>query len=269
MGIPAKLSDYWLNLVRKNRIKLLCDWDYKKTKTSDTVFLLGSGPSAKTISPTGFARIKQHDSIGFNFWAAHEFVPSIYGWEGADIAGVLYADLEQKEEAYANIPIICFDCMIQGAADVDKVPEDLVRNMFVAETHFVDGDNRTMESYRASFSSMLAKGFFYPRDRIKTLCRRKSSGIFYLSLAVLMGYKNIILVGYDYNNGDYFHDHESLKKPSEHYPTEDPAQGIPVSSVFEAMYQAVIKPMGINLKVASQTSKLARFLPVCDTELAS
>ena len=52
--------------------------DLERYKQSDTIFILGSGSSINHISPARWKAIAQHDTIGFNFWPFHAFVPKLY-----------------------------------------------------------------------------------------------------------------------------------------------------------------------------------------------
>jgi hypothetical protein len=61
--------------------------DFKYKKTSDTLYILGSGPSINHLSSKCFSLIKEADSIGFNFWFAHEFVPSFYCFQHTRFGG--------------------------------------------------------------------------------------------------------------------------------------------------------------------------------------
>ena len=53
-------------------------WNLSSYKQSDTLFILGSGGSIATCSDKQWETIGKHDSIGFNFWLLHEFVPTYF-----------------------------------------------------------------------------------------------------------------------------------------------------------------------------------------------
>ena len=53
----------------------------KRYKTSDTLFILGSGPSICELNSKHFKIISDHDSIGFGFWCIHDFAPTYYMME--------------------------------------------------------------------------------------------------------------------------------------------------------------------------------------------
>ena len=50
----------------------------KESKTSDTIYVLASGPSVLDVTDEEWKHIKKHDSIGFNHWYVHSFEPTYY-----------------------------------------------------------------------------------------------------------------------------------------------------------------------------------------------
>lgn len=259
--VPAPLIDYWLRALYAGKVKPLSELDFSAYKKSDTVFILGSGPSVNELTEDELAFIKRHDSIGFNMWIAHDLVPTIYESEAPDDSGILYDLWHKRASDYANVPFIVFDCMTH-VIDLEKVPAIMRENMYVAETYFILGDNQNKESYKMHLQQMLNEGFFAPSNQISVLARRRSSGVLNLALALKMGYKNIILVGYDLRNYDYFHRFDALKHPEQVYPSEDGSKGVEASVVIEAIDEAVAQPMGVKISVASENSKLFPRFPL-------
>ena len=47
-------------------------------KTSDRIYILGSGESILDISKQEWDEINSHNSIGFNHWYVHDFEPTFY-----------------------------------------------------------------------------------------------------------------------------------------------------------------------------------------------
>src|ERR1700732_770880 len=82
----------------------LDELDLRKWQNSDTLFILGSGPSINQISSERWAAISHHDTIGFNFWLYHRFVPKIYFAEshilGMDLQGLAaYNSIAERRAA--------------------------------------------------------------------------------------------------------------------------------------------------------------------------
>ena len=66
-----------------------------KNKSSDRLFILGSGSSINKIK--FWDHIKQHDSIGFNYFLFHSFIPKFYIFEST------YKNNEQEYSAQLEI----------------------------------------------------------------------------------------------------------------------------------------------------------------------
>lgn len=67
-------------------------------RKSDTLFALGSGGSIAAYGDERWAHIRRHDSIGFNNWYLHAFLPDFYMYEGG---------IDQYADAFtANVPRI-------------------------------------------------------------------------------------------------------------------------------------------------------------------
>ena len=91
---------------RKFHIGSFEEIDLAKWKRSDFLFILGSGASINRISPERWKSIAQHDTIGFNFWPFHPFVPGMYFFEAIrtnTYAGKVFSEIARRRAAeYAN-----------------------------------------------------------------------------------------------------------------------------------------------------------------------
>jgi hypothetical protein len=68
-------------LIAKNGLQALSKLDVSQYKTSDTLYILGSGISIMDLNQEQWNVISSHDSIGFNSWMHHPFVPTYYCME--------------------------------------------------------------------------------------------------------------------------------------------------------------------------------------------
>ena len=59
-------------------IRRFIDLDLRALKRSDTLFVLASGSSINQILPARWDGMAQHDTVGFNYWPIHSFVPTMY-----------------------------------------------------------------------------------------------------------------------------------------------------------------------------------------------
>ena len=83
-------------------------------KKTDTLFILGSGASINELTQEQWGFIKQHDSVGFNNWVVHKFVPDFYMFEAVadneEASKVeikhFFHNLNIRSEEYKDITII-------------------------------------------------------------------------------------------------------------------------------------------------------------------
>ncbi|KKN09476.1 hypothetical protein LCGC14_1046170 [marine sediment metagenome] len=59
-------------------MKILTQEQFKKKKTSDTIFVLGSGWSINNVTDDEWNIIKKHNSAGFNWSCKHSFEPTFF-----------------------------------------------------------------------------------------------------------------------------------------------------------------------------------------------
>ncbi|MCK4809394.1 MAG: hypothetical protein KAS99_00450 [Candidatus Omnitrophica bacterium] len=75
-----KIISVWLK--NKNQpYKMISLDEAKRYKKSDTIFILGSGPSIKDLTQEQWKHIDKHDSFGINFSHLLDYVPTYYSLE--------------------------------------------------------------------------------------------------------------------------------------------------------------------------------------------
>lgn len=184
-------------------------------KTSNSIFILGSGPSINDISEEQWQHIKKHDSIGFNYWFIHNFVPTFYMLQfGNNLLNVL-ADNHYK---YTNIPFI-----IRGSAFAKKGLEvnnhqiNILKDNPVYYLKEYPISSRCSIDINLLFKYMDALGFMEYGTITKFIPKWRSTLGLLLMLAYQMGYKNIVLCGTDMKNSDHFWDYEPYSKLQNKY----------------------------------------------------
>ena len=127
-------------------IPMLDQLDLSAVKTSDTIFILGSGPSINGISPERWTQIAKHDSVGFNFWPFHPFVPRMYFFESipydltdpgreSEVYRIVRRMLTDRAEAYKNTLKVITDVRLtENRQLIYEVPEAFRRNLYAAYT---------------------------------------------------------------------------------------------------------------------------------------
>jgi hypothetical protein len=250
-----------------------------KLKTSDTLFILGSGPSINQLSNDDWKTISLHNSIGFNFFMAHDFVPTYYHMElvpsNIDFVRSIYS---MKNELFQQTPF-------------------LVNGFYIEQ-------GRTANDYSfGRYPAVFAPSFpYYPPPQLKQILTRfaaentsvphlfhyRGSLTISLSLAAALNYRKVILVGIDLDTPDYFFFDEqlytsevatqirfhclerqekqrALGRLGTMHRTIDKLiepQTLTIDEFIDVFNSHFLAPLRIDLGVASTKSALARVLPV-------
>ncbi|MGE5467651.1 MAG: hypothetical protein ACM3Y9_09535 [Ignavibacteria bacterium] len=247
-------------------------------KRSDTLFVLGSGDSINDLRPDEWAQIAAADSVGFNNWYLHDFVPSAFVTEpGSDRSQLAleYASIARRYRDTSTL-ILLKDLERyrpgEMAAVVQAMPADLRPRLALS------WDWEPGEENPERFAALLAR-----LDRLGVMVRpyfpvmRKRATVFFLvMLALRAGYRRIVLCGIDLNGSDYFYERhrgrleaQGLWLPPRRAPlavhrTEDPDYGsLTVSRALGGLEAQLLRPRGIALEVALQSSRLYPALPCC------
>jgi hypothetical protein len=263
-------------------LPLLDSVDLSLWKTSDTLFILGSAWSINEISDERWQVIEKHDSVGINFWPAHPFVPRVFQFENIayDNQPVMYDALrgllERRSEAYVNtLKIITEVNPIELRQTVFELPEGIKKNLYVGFSMPVVARNE--DELRAGIQYMHSIGAFSPHRRVAWLFKYGGSVIAMMTLAVLMGYRRIILCGVDLNSQNYFYHHrgrypeyadwEFVPRKDAHLTTRRLPWGVPAQSAVHLFKELVLDPAQIELFVESHNSTLYPQVPLAPQSL--
>ena len=241
-------------------------------KSSDTLFILGSGSSVLTYTSEEWKTIADHDSLGFNYWILHPFVPTHYifeltkyDWDLACITKNLVArtDLASKSCIYLKDAERFDKSAINDA--IGALPGHIKKAIHLVWDAEIPGD--TLQDFTRSVISLSRAGGFTGR-RHWAIPKKRATLFFAINLAVRAGYKNIVLCGVDLNNTNYFfRADEFLAPPNLCIPpeyqsgpihkTNNPAHGeATISAILDIFDRLVLQPRDIALSVAKETSAL-------------
>ncbi|MEX2411819.1 MAG: hypothetical protein WD607_10720 [Candidatus Paceibacterota bacterium] len=200
--------------------------DFLKYKTSDTVFILGSGPSINNITESQWNKIAECDSIGFNYWFAHNFVPDMYVFQipVTDSAKVKMASiLTDKFDQYKNIPFILRGSgLANGHLSSAKELKYLLQKLKLYYLCEYPISSRCSISPDLLFRYMDALGFMTYGNISEFIPKWRSTIGLILMLVYQMGYKNIVLCGIDMQDNDHFWDYGSLTDIKQKYQLPHP-----------------------------------------------
>lgn len=256
-----------------------------RKKTSDTLFILGSGSSVADLTPDDFAYIRTHDSLGLNFWLIHEFVPTWHMMEPSHHLArneVMHRLLKRKAEQLRDVPLIMqYRLCKQLGIGLDMVPRELHDNLYLhAPWSLATTDPNQLGHWLRNWKWAHRLGL---ADLDRLVHHRAS-----LNLAVLFaaccGYRRIVLIGVDLNTTDYFWERNAdryahcpqpgnVEKGAVHM-TADPkltpqSGALPVTEYLPLLNQVLLKPRGIQLLAANPRSRLIDLGFAVETRLPS
>jgi hypothetical protein len=251
-----------------------------KFKKSNTLFILGSGPSINLVSERNWEKIAKADSIGFNKFMAHNFVPTFYHSE----AEMSYLDttievFNIRKKDFKNIPIIFnawhWDIINNGIKDLNFLNKE---NLYFSIPRRYTGLNEN------ELSDMLYKIYNNILYRKETfLFHHSSSLILMITFAVMMQYKEIVLIGFDLYDNNYFYleknihlndcvnvfykksyDTYTANKTNQHLTTQVGKVGNISENntidTFKIVKKNVLDPLEIKIYSASKKSLLNEFI---------
>ena len=193
--------------------------ELKKQKTSNRIYILGSGKSILDISKQEWEEIEEHDSIGFNHWYVHEHKPTFYDlsylandyFETSDVDMFKLAQekcpnsifiLNQSLDEYHNnfftdstfykTHLNHFDFFNK---DVEKIWETHTDDIGKLATYW---STDIFNHFNQPYGSLMPNEHFINKSRGQLFST--------IQIAVLLGYTDIRLLGVDLNDEGKFQD---------------------------------------------------------------
>ncbi|MFB3813277.1 MAG: hypothetical protein ACE14L_04125 [Terriglobales bacterium] len=252
---------------------LLDSMDLWRYKTSDTLFVLGSGPSINRISAQRWEAIARHDSVGFNFWPYHRFVPTFYFFESGrnHAQGEAYHKMAAaRAEEYRNVPKVLMDLCHPGYQYVYDLPAGWRENLYVAYT--IPAIARTDEEFGYVVRLLKKRGAFAPESRIRYLLKHCATLSTLVTLGAKLQYKRIVLCGVDLTTNEYYYQDPELYPESKDVELVPRARkhatltrycwgNTPIDVVLEELRRQVLEPAGIELYLEHDGSALYPRIP--------
>jgi hypothetical protein len=260
---------------RKAGLPCLEDLNLEKLKQSDVLFVLGSGPSINRIVAARWQGIARHDTVGFNFWLFHPFVPTLYFIESLafDESSVAYQTLlriwDERAGDYVDTPKVVMELQRSGRQTVFDLSPECKQNLYAA--YNISAVCRTQPELSASLSYLKKKGVFARSSHRNFMFKYASSVTTMLALASNMGYRKVVLCGIDLSDQDYFYQDADLypetalltiePRGEKHASLVPVPFRVPADEVVLEMKRLVLDPQGIELYVESRSSKLWPRIP--------
>ncbi len=250
--------------------------DFPTHRTSDTVFVFGTGASINSYPDTWWDVVKRHDSIGMNFFLLHEHVPTFQVME--DVHGIRARLLERRYLEigdYDGTPLIVKTQVTNLSSkrvneridELAELPQKIRGKTYLSVDLLAAG--KTVEDMEASYRSLARWGLWRAKRRFLLVSKRRGSVSYVINLAVRAGYQTIVLCGVDLNHTEYFYDSRRDEFAAKGVPvpvndevgavhsTNDPNENpVTIHDVILAIDRSILKPRGIRLMVGSETSAL-------------
>lgn len=193
--------------------------DLKKYKTSDRIYILGSGRSVLDITEEEWQEIKNHDSIGFNHWYVHDHIPTFY-----DLSYLANDYFSSKEEDMFYLASKnCSKSHFILNEGLDQQHKDLFSDLSygtVLINHFdffekdyidiLNAKDREIGKYGKYWTTEFFSVFNRPLGEILPnqdfIFKSRGQLFATIQIATLLGYTDIRLIGVDLNDEGKFQD---------------------------------------------------------------
>ena len=284
------LSVLWIRKLEAGGMgKRLSRLDFAAHRTSDTVFVFGTGSSINAYPDAWWDVVDRHDSIGMNFFLLHEHVPTFHVME--DVHGVRARLLERRyleKGDYVGTPLIVKTQVtnLSSKRVTERIDELADLHQQIRSGTYLSVDllaaGKTVDDMEASYRTLARWGLWRPKRRFLLVSKRRGSVSYVINLAVRAGYRTIVLCGVDLNHTEYFYDSRRDEFAAEGIPvpindevgpvhsTNDPEENpVTIHDVILTIDRTILKPAGIQLVVGSETSALYPQLSRFDWERAS
>ena len=209
----------------KRGYKIFIPASSKNKKKTRTLFLLGSGQSINEITKNQWNYIKSTESWGFNNWNIHDFIPNSY-FVQSEFFSEKHINMFYEKDSFMK------DILLEKKnqySDVEfYVRGDNVNNYTFHKSQF--GETLLSNNFNKSFISeliirskskirpivlmnkMFKLGFFSTNPNNSPIPKFGNTITELISLALIMGFKKIVLCGIDMNDNGHFYDKDIYSK---------------------------------------------------------
>jgi hypothetical protein len=270
------ISLFWLRKLERDGLgRRLSSLEFSDLADS-TIFVFGTGASINDYPEEWWSVIRNHHSVGMNFFLLHEHVPTYHVME--DVHGIRaqllrYRYLERGD--YRAVPLIVKTQLTnlstrrvkERIEELEALPASIREQTYLSLDFLAAG--RTVLEMEESYQRLAAWGLWKPKRRFLVLTKRRGSVSYVINLAVRAGYRRIVLCGIDLNHTEYFYDSRRGEFERSELPvpindevgpvhsTNDPDQDpVTIHDVILAIKNGILDPMGIELMVGSRSSAL-------------
>lgn len=192
ISYPEAISGFFKN--RKIKYSRYDLSSIRAFKTSDTIFVLGSGPSLNQLSSENIDMIQKHDSVGINYsFLKKEITPTFhqFSWENTIFQKYLVENFLSYRTSYKDVVIL-----VNSKAARRMAHPRLTPFLFPEEPKYC---LYTLPNP----ISLNANRPFCDDDFERNLFYRGTLSLV-LDIILKIGYKKIVLLGVDLNTSEHF-----------------------------------------------------------------
>lgn len=252
----------------------------KKHKKSNTLFLLGSGPSINAISAEQWKHIAACDSLGWNFWLYHEFAPTYYFFELSDVQSQRAAFqnlLSMRSAAYAHTAVVMHDLWQTDERTLRAGPSALPWHQLICfdqlshfyALHNIGVPGKTEADLRRHLVRWTWAGMFRRAAHLWYLPKKRSSISMLILFALQCGYEKIVLCGVDFLTPAYFYDDAkydhlprwTIERSDVHRTFDSKVNPLTIDKIIYALNDEVLKRKRVELYVGNPACPLHPNLP--------
>ena len=247
--------------------KNLTNSDLATYKSSETIFILGSGPSLNKLTSEQLNHINKHDSFGINYsFLKQEIIPTYqhFGWHRGRYERwkTLFTPFR---ESYKNVVIMMHSKSLYRRL----IHPRLTPLLFPIEP--------IISIYDVPQPIILTEDRKITNDEFNGSLLYRGSLSLVLDIVKNMGYKKVVLLGVDLNTNDHFWDHYSEMRIEKNtslsnYNKESPAQKfesqypkknkmLPFDKYLFFLSKYLEEKKGISLYIGLDNKVLSKFLP--------
>jgi hypothetical protein len=283
LGVCFSIVEIYLNSIGRKGDWVSLDSVTDK-KSSDTLFILGSGESINSYTNAQWKRISECDSLGFNFWLLHDFIPTYYMFEfprNKENLNDFIHNIEMKSDSYQETLMFLKEGP-KGKRNTDLLPSEIKGKLKVLFNPTIPIIKVNQIDKAIKFIDKISKR---SNSNKKMVVYNKRASLFSAVIfAYLSGYKNIVLCGIDLNNTKYFYESNKIEMSNKGFRVPDHGQignihktnnneygEVTISNLIKKLNDIILKPNNVNLFIGSNQSALSEWLScywdVCKWEM--
>lgn len=265
--------------------------EMKQRKTSDIVYILGSGASLNKLTSQQWDNIFKSDTISFNFFLAHAQLsdlrfPTFHFMEfpmkgrenQLDLLSKIISERSPLFKKHGTPFIARYRRFRETGLGIDYFPEEMHSEVRLALPHLfhLADEVKMKRMLRVLDMAWISSGI----DEMSPFVYHAGSISYTTLFAYMLGYRRIVLLGVDLNNPYYFWDQgdelfyqecRELRSSvfsgfSAHVTAMADVVGkwgqMPVDRFLYCINESIFKRRGVTLTVGSAESMLANYFPV-------